>query len=145
MKGAYFWPVMGEQDEICFLYYSSGAAKHVETALGLQRPIGAVLQSDGYSAYEHYAKKTGIKYTQYCAHARRKIFDAMEIEPGQADRALHAIVALDKVEQQTYGHGLTGQTKLACRQKRSKPVLERFIVWIEEQFDKQGFLPGSPS
>lgn len=50
MKAAYFWPVVGEQDEICFLYYPSRAAKHVETALGLHRPNGAVLQSDGYSA-----------------------------------------------------------------------------------------------
>ena len=29
MKGAYFWPVYGEQDEICFLYYPSRAAKPV--------------------------------------------------------------------------------------------------------------------
>ncbi|EEF22613.1 conserved hypothetical protein, partial [Ricinus communis] len=70
MKAAYFWPVVGEQDEICFLYYPSRAAKHVETALGLQRPHGAVLQSDGYSAYDHYAKKTGITHAQCWAHAR---------------------------------------------------------------------------
>ncbi|MBD8625753.1 transposase [Oxalobacteraceae sp. CFBP 8753] len=50
MKAPYFWPIVGEQDEICcFLYYPSRAAKHVEAALGLQRPLGAVLQSDGYS------------------------------------------------------------------------------------------------
>jgi hypothetical protein len=60
MKAAYFWPVVGEQDEICFLYYPSRAAKHIEDALGLTCPNGAVLQSDGYSAYAHYAKKTGI-------------------------------------------------------------------------------------
>lgn len=73
MMAAYFWPVVGEQDEICFLYYPSRAAKHVDTALGLQRPNGAVLQSDCYSAYEHYAKKTGITHAQCWAHARRKI------------------------------------------------------------------------
>src|SRR5665213_3483807 len=38
MKAAYFWPVYGEQDEICFLYYPSRAAKHVEEALGPARP-----------------------------------------------------------------------------------------------------------
>lgn len=144
MKAAYFWPVVGEQDEICFLYYSSRAAEHVETALGLQRPNGAVLQSDGYRAYEHYAKKTGITHAQCWAHARRKIFDARDIEPAQADQALHAIAALYKVEQQIRDDALTGQTKLACRQTQSKPVLERFFAWIDEQFDKQGFLPSSP-
>ncbi len=144
MKAAYFWPVVGEQDEICFLYYPSRAAKHVETTLGLQRPNGAVLQSDGYSAYEHYAKKTGITHAQCWAHARRKIFDAKDIEPVQADQALHAIAGLYKVEQHIRDDGLTGQAKLTRRQKQSKPVLERFFTWIDEQFDKQGFLPSSP-
>ena len=144
MKAAYFWPVVGEQDEICFLYYPSRAAKHVETALGLQRPHGAVLQSDGYSAYVHYAKKTGITHAQCWAHSRRKVFDARDIEPAQADQALHAIAALYKVEQEIRDDGLTGQAKLRCRQQQSKPVLERFFTWIDEQFDKQGFLPSSP-
>jgi transposase len=144
MKAAYFWPVVGEQDEMCFLYYPSRAAKHVETALGLQRPNGAVLQSDGYSAYEHYAKKTGITHAQCWAHARRKIFDARDIEPTQADQALHAIAALYKAEQQIRDDDLTGQAKLVRRQTQSKPVLERFFAWIDEQFDKQGFLPSSP-
>lgn len=109
MKAAYFWPVVGEQDEICFLYYPSRAAKHVEAALGLQRPHGAVLQSDGYSAYEHYEKKTGITHAQCWAHARRKIFDARDIEPAQADQVLDAIAAPYKVEQQIRDDGLTGQ------------------------------------
>jgi transposase len=144
MKTAYFWPVLGEQDEIYFLYYPSRAAKHVETALGLHRPNGAVVQSDGYSAYEHYAKRTRITHAQCWAHSRRKVFDARDIEPVQADQALEAIASLYKVEQQIRDDGLTGQAKLARRQERSKPVLERFFAWIDEQFDKQGFLPSSP-
>jgi transposase len=51
MKSAYFWPVVGEQDKICFPYYTSSAAKHFEVTLGLHRPDEAVLQSDGYSPY----------------------------------------------------------------------------------------------
>lgn len=144
MKAAYFWPVVGEQDEICFLYYPSRTAKNVETALGLQRPRGAVLQSDGYSAYVHYAKKTGITHAQCWAHSRRKIFGASDIEPAQVDQALDAIAALYKVEQQIRQEGLTGQVKLARRQEQAKPVLARFFTWIDEQFDKQGFLPSSP-
>jgi transposase len=52
MKAAYFWPVYGERDEICFLYYPSRSARHVQDALGLDPPDGAVLLSDGYSAYK---------------------------------------------------------------------------------------------
>ncbi|NML59889.1 IS66 family transposase [Massilia sp. RP-1-19] len=144
MKAAYFWPVVGEQDEICFLYYPSRAAKHIEDALGLTRPNGAVLQSDGYSAYAHYAKKTGITHAQCWAHSRRTIYDARDIEPAHADQALDAIAALYKVEQQIRNDGLTGQAKRERRQEQSEPVLDRFFAWIDEQFDKQGYLPSSP-
>ena len=60
MKAAYFWPVYGEQDEICFLYYPSRAARHVQEALGPSPPAGAVLQTDGYAAYAQYANKEGV-------------------------------------------------------------------------------------
>jgi len=59
MKAAYFWPVYGEQDEICFLYYPSRAGKHVQDALGLSLPEGAVLQTDAYAVYAQYAKRPG--------------------------------------------------------------------------------------
>jgi len=76
--------------------------------------------------------------------ARRKIFDSRDIEPAQADEALHAIAALYKVEKEIRDDGLTGQTKLSRGQEESQPVLGRFFVWIDEQFDKQRFLPSSP-
>ena len=35
MKAAYFWPIYGELDEICFKFYPDRMAKNVEHALGL--------------------------------------------------------------------------------------------------------------
>src|ERR1035437_7402599 len=64
MKKAYFWSVYGEQDEICFLYYPGRSAAHVQDALGLSPPDGAVLLTDGYIVYEQYANKTGITHAQ---------------------------------------------------------------------------------
>ena len=37
MKGAYFWPVYGELDEVCFPFFESRRAQHVEQALGLNQ------------------------------------------------------------------------------------------------------------
>lgn len=34
MKSEYFWPVMGEREEICFHYQPSRRQKHVEQLLG---------------------------------------------------------------------------------------------------------------
>jgi len=49
MKAAYFWPIYGELDEICFKFYPDRSAKNVEHALGLSPPDGAVLLTDGCS------------------------------------------------------------------------------------------------
>jgi len=144
MKSAYFWPVYGEQDEICFLYYPSRSAKHVYDALGSSPPAGAVLQTDGYTAYAQYAKNTGVTHAQCWAHARRKIFDAQDIEPAHAKEALDAIGALYAVETQIRDEQLMGEAKRALRQEKARPVLDRFFAWIEQQFAQQGFLPSSP-
>ncbi|RSZ60570.1 transposase [Massilia atriviolacea] len=63
------------------------------------------------------------------------------MEPAQTDQARHAIAPLFKVERQIRDDGLKGQPKLAKRQERANPVLERFFTWIHEQLDKRGFLP----
>ncbi len=81
MKSAYFWPVMGEADEICFHYQPSRRQKHVEQMLGQTVPAGGVLHTDDYSAYAWYAKKTGIAHAQCWAHSRRGFIKAGGIEP----------------------------------------------------------------
>ena len=144
MKAAYFWPVYGEMDEICFLYYPSRSARHVQEALGLSPPKDAVLQTDGYGAYENYAKKTGITHAQCWAHSRRKIFEAQDMEPEPAKQMLDWIGALYAVESEIRDENLTGHAKRARRQALSKPITDRLFKWIDTQFDKQGFLPSSP-
>jgi transposase len=64
MKTAYFWPVYGERDEVCFPYFPSRAGEHVREALGLTHAPDAVLLTDGYAAYHSYAKKTGLTHAQ---------------------------------------------------------------------------------
>jgi len=144
MKAAYFWPVYGEQDEICFLYYPSRAARHVRDALGLSPPAGAVLQSDGYAAYAQYAKRTGLIHAQCWAHARRKVYEASDIEPAHAKQALDWIGKLYAVEAQIREQDLRGPAKRALRQGQSKAMTERLFAWIDQQFAALGFLPSSP-
>ncbi len=75
LKKAYFWPVYGELDEICFPFFETREIRHVEVALGLTPAEQAVLLSDGYHAYAHYAAKTGITHAQCWAHTRRGFFE----------------------------------------------------------------------
>ena len=144
MKAAYFWPVYGQHDEIAFLYYPSRSARHVQEALGLSPAPGTVLQTDGYAAYAQYAKKTGLTHAQCWAHARRKIFDAQDIEPGPAAQALEWIGALYAAEVAIGEQNLTGAAKQAWRLTHAKPVIDRLFAWIDKHVAAQGFLPSSP-
>ena len=72
MKATYFWPVYGDCDEVCFPHFESRRHEHVEHALGLKLAPGTVLLSDGYGAYDAYAKKTGITNAQCWAECGRQ-------------------------------------------------------------------------
>ena len=131
MKTAYFWPIYGERDEICFTHSPSRAGAHVRDMLGLSPSDDAVLLSDGYSVYSSYAKQIGLTHAQCWAHARREVYEAKDIEPAHAEKALEHIAALYAAEEHIRKHNLKGAAKLAWRQAHAKPVA-------------QGFLPGSP-
>src|ERR1035438_361916 len=94
MQTGYFWPVYGELDEVCFPFHTSRSADFVCHALGIKPVVNAVLLTDGYSAYEQYAEKTGINLARFWSHARRGFFGALTAEPAGATEALEQIKAL---------------------------------------------------
>jgi len=144
MKSAYFWPVMGEHEEICFHYQPSRRQEHVEQLLGQAPAAGGVLHTDGYNAYAWYAKKTGISHAQCWAHSRRAFVKAEAIEPARVAEALAHIGALYRVEDDIRQKGLTGCGKRTWRQQHAKPAAQQFFAWVDRQFEAQGLLPSSP-
>jgi transposase len=144
MRSAYFWPLYGERDEVSFLYFPTRAARNIEDALGLSPPEKSVLLSDGYGAYSHYARKTGITHAQCWTHTRRLFFDAQKIEPERAAHALDLIGKIYQVEAKIRELDLRGPAKRAYRIAHARPLVTQFFVWIGVQFDHQGLLPSSP-
>jgi transposase len=144
MKQAYFWPIYGEHDEICFLYYPDRRWGNVEDALGLKPPDGAVLVTDGYGAYAQYAAKVGLTHALCWSHSRRELFEARDIEPTLVEQGLGMIGQLYAIEAQIRERGLAGEAKHAERQNRSKPQVQAFLRWVDNQFERQGMLPSSP-
>lgn len=106
-------------------------------------PDNAVLQTDSDSAYENYAGITGIPHAQCWAHSRRKVFGCRDLEPVHADHALNYNRALYTVEEQLHDKNWTWLAKRKHRQRHAKPILERFFSWIDQQFEKHGFLHSS--
>jgi len=144
LKTGYFWPVYGEADEVCFPFFTSRAHDNVRAVLGLQLQPDAVLISDGYAAYQRYAEKTGLTHAQCWAHARRTFFDAQDSEPGGVAEALEQIQAIYKIESDIRERKLAGDKKQVHRLNHSKPLVDTFFAWVEQQFARQGFTPSNP-
>ena len=143
MRTAYFWPVMGEDDEICFHYHPSRQHRHVKETLGEHLPVGSVLLTDGYAAYDRYCEKTGIAHAQCWTHCRRTFVEAEEIEPERVAEALDQIGVLYRIEAELREKSLKGEARRAWRQQHAKPAALRFFTWIDAQFAAQGLLPSS--
>lgn len=144
MKQGYFWPLYGEQDEVCFPFSTSRAHAMVVDTLGLPWRDDGVLLSDGYAAYARYAERAGITHAQCWAHTRREFFEAQAADPAACAEALDAIGALYAVETHIRDHKLAGESKRQHRLTHSKPLVESLFEWIDQHMQRQGLLPSNP-
>lgn len=144
MKTAYFWPMLGEEGEICFHYAASRRGNVIDEVLGPNRPSDSVLLTDGYAAYTAYSQRTGTGHALCWAHTRREFFEAQQADPEAAGYALAAIAELYAIEQHIRDQGLSGENKRLHRLGHSKPRVEALFEWIDQQFERQGLLPSNP-
>ena len=144
LKTGYFWPVYGQDDEVCFPFFTSRAHDNVRTLLGLQHQPDAVLISDGYAAYQRYAEKTGLTHAQCWAHARRTFFEAQASEPTGVAEGLEQIQAIYHIEADIRERKLAGEQKQLHRLTHSKLLVDTFFDWVEQQFVRHGFTPSNP-
>lgn len=143
MRRAYFWPIYGEADEIAFSYSSSRAARHVREVLG--EDFKGTLISDGYEAYESYARqRPGIRHAQCWAHTRRYFDKARDAEPEAVAEALALIGELYAAERSIRDKELHGEAKLSYRTKHSEPVVAAFWRWCERQCQRHDLIPSNP-
>lgn len=142
MAQAWFWPGMGDQNEIVFHYAKTRAAKVVTELLA---GFEGTLLTDGYSAYSQYAKNnTAITHAGCWAHTRRYFERAQDREPNAANDALAIIGALYTHETHIRNKQLEHEDKLKYRTKHSEPVVNQFWHWCEKQCQRNDLLPGNP-
>ena len=143
MREAYFWPVMVGSD-IVFLYFNSREHYHVFEALGSKPGSGSVILSDGYEAYNTYAKATGTLNAQCWTHSRRCFIKAEEMEPVLVKEALDLIRPLWENEKELKTQGLVGKAKGIYRAEHSKPVVDAFFSWVQSKLIEKALLPSNP-
>ncbi len=92
-----------------------------------------MLLSDGYAAYDRYARnKPQITQAQCWAHTRRYFERAHKSDPA-AQEALTLIGGLYRVEQQIREKDLEGQKKLDYRSRHALPIADAFFAWCHQQ------------
>ena len=144
MRTAYFWPVYGEGDEVCFPFFPSRDGDQVRAVLGASHAADAVLLTDGYAAYQSYAQKVGLTHAQCWTHSRRNFFEAQSSEPDAVHDALKQIGALYAIEEEIRERKLAGESKRLHRLTHSKPRVDAFFDWVRRQFEQHGLKPGTP-
>ena len=143
MKQGWFWPVYGDHDEIVFTYSPSRGRQHIEETL--RQDFTGILITDGYEAYARYAeKRQGLTHAQCWVHSRRKFVDAEDHDPTAAGQALKLIGELYQHEQQITERRLQDEKKRQYRLDHSKPVVDAFIHWCQQQLNRSDLTPKHP-
>jgi transposase len=84
-----------------------------------------ILQSDGYAAYNHVGGPKMV-HAACWAHARRKFFQAVELNP-EDQRAIGIVAQMDKLfelDQKAREQGLSREDRYALRLEKAQPLLE---------------------
>ncbi|MGB5628350.1 MAG: IS66 family transposase [Woeseiaceae bacterium] len=141
LRQTWYWPIYGEDDEICFTWSTSRGSEHVKQQLG---DFDGTLLSDGYAAYDAYAKgRPQVTQAQCWAHLRRYFERAQASDPTAAE-ALAIIGELYRVERAIRDRELTGQAKLDYRSRYALPIVEAFFAWCHTQRQRIDLVNSEP-
>jgi transposase len=141
LRQGWLWPVYGEDDEICFMYSSSRGAVHLESVL---KGFEGVLLTDGYAAYNKFARNKPITQAQCWVHARRYFVKAENIEPEAVAQALDQIGALYQIEKTIQAKKWLPDKKRAYRERHSTPLVNEFFEWCREQQQRIDLVNSNP-
>ncbi|QDS98800.1 Transposase IS66 family protein [Adhaeretor mobilis] len=98
------------------------------------------LQADAYGGYDGIYHSQNVTEVACWAHARRKFYDAQDSDEERAVQMLALIAELYAVEREV--KDADDATRLALRQERSVPVLDRTKTWLDNE--QELVLPRSP-
>lgn len=101
-----------------------------------------ILQTDGYAAYDHTGG-AGMVHAACWAHARRKVFDALQLSP--EDRVARELVGriddLFAIDAEARNAGMDQAARHALRQERARPLAD--VIREEMKAGQIAALPSS--
>jgi transposase len=136
---SYMWLFRSGRDGppiVLFEYQPTRAGEHPRKFL---KGFSGFLNVDGYVGYEGIP---GVTLVGCWAHARRKFVEAVNVVPAAARKkgdspaqvGLGFCDALFRIERDL--RDVTPEERMAARQERSVPILEKFRVWLDDMQGK---------
>jgi transposase len=139
-RTGYFWAYVGDADHP-YTVYDYRDSRGREGPAAILKDFRGYLQTDAYSSYESVVLGSAGRIVPVgCwAHARRNFFDARLNQPREAHHVLGLVAQLYDIEDEIKSR--SPDERLAVRQERSVPVLNRIEKYLRQQ--QGGALPKS--
>lgn len=132
------WVYVGDEEHPYTVYeYSPNREK--KWPQEFLRNFEGYLQADAYAGYDGTYNTGKVKEVGCWAHARRKFDGAKDTDAERSIVALTYIKELYKIE--GLAKEFSDQERKELREEKSKPILEAFQKWLQEQ--KKAVLPKS--
>ena len=132
-KKAYVWVYRTTnfvpQRAVLFDFCTSRGGEHPRRVL---QDFEGTLVTDDYSGYHQLQRQGRIKAALCMAHARRKLFEAHQLNRSEiAAQAVALIAKLYEVEREA--REFEPQARLLLRQSRSRPIAQALHAWLLAQ------------
>lgn len=126
-RKGYYWVYRGLDGEVIFDWRTTREHKHLHKWLG--KNFEGILQSDGYTAYEGYARSQTlegkhVKRASCLAHIRRKFENAREQRPEIVRWFLRIMGRLYGIESTLREHNADAAVRARIRRKHSHPLIK---------------------
>lgn len=127
-RHAHFFVVIAPEKHVLFRFTPKHNSAAVDAMLNGYKGF---LVADAHAVYDHLFASGEIIEVACWSHARRYFFKALESDPERARQALALIQGLFRIERARASG--PPELRLKARQNESKPIVDAFFRWCEEQ------------
>ena len=128
----YYWVYQNSIDKLVLFDYQESRGR--EGPVEILKDFKGYLQTDGYVAYDVFAKRQDITLIHCMAHARRMFNEALDNDEARASHALQEIQKLYAIERNCRESSMGFEEIKAVRQAESVPILAALGQWMKEQY-----------
>lgn len=141
---SFMWTFIGGPVDKRFVLYHYNPSRAHTVIEDILDDFTGWLHCDGFSAYDTYAHDRDVKLIGCWMHCRRKFYEITKTTKSQglAHQAVKIIRELYKIEEDIKKRQLSSDQTLVIRREKSKPILDKFKIFLDEGLDK--ILPKSP-